>query len=358
MKIRNILGIVLVAAAFAFTGCKGSGSEAPQAETIKYVKVETVDGRATQNKMVFNGKIKEKSLTSLSFRVGGPLEQLKVETGDYVIAGQVIAQIDKRDYELQLQTTKAQFTQVEGEYQRYKILVEQKKIPENTFERVEAGYLMAKTAYENAQNQLSDTELKAPFSGYVFEKFVENHQTVGAGIPIVSIIDNSQLEAVVSVSESQVGRVQNDKESLLSVVNAGVNNLPVNLQSVSEKTMGDGLYEVKFSFKNNKDLKIAPGMTAEVTMYCDAQNNNITVPGSAVFHEKTSDYVWVYNASTNKVEKREIKISAVISGGSAAVASGIKSGEQIVTAGVHYLVDGQKVKPIVKPSVTNVGGLL
>ena len=110
MKLRNIF-LVMIALAFAFTGCKTSNGDSPQAEAIKYVKVETINGGSTQNKMVLNGKIKEKSLTSLSFRVGGPLDRLNVKTGDYVREGQVIAAIDKRDYQIQLQTTKAQFTQ-------------------------------------------------------------------------------------------------------------------------------------------------------------------------------------------------------------------------------------------------------
>lgn len=357
MKLRNIL-LVMAAIAFAFTACKSSNGDESHTETVKYVKLTTIEDGIVQNKMVFNGKIKEKSLTSLSFRVGGPLMKLTVETGDFVRAGQVIAEIDKRDYKLQVQQTKAQFTQTEAEYKRYKQLIEQDKIPANTFERVESGYLMAKTAYENAENQLKDTELKAPFSGYVFEKFVENHQTVGAGVPIISLIDNSQLEVVVSVSESQVQRVHHDKESLLAVSNAGVSKLPIKLLSVSEKTMQDGLYEVKFAFQNKSEFNVAPGMTAEVTMLCDAQNSSIVIPGSAVFHEKTFDYVWIYNSSTKKVEKRKVNISAVVSGGKAAVKSGLKSGEQVVTAGVHYLVDGQQVKPVAEPSVTNVGGLL
>lgn len=357
MKLRNLI-FLFVASILAFTGCKGTCDDAPEAETVKYVKVATIEDGVVRNQMVFNGKIKEKSLTSLSFRVGGPLAKLSVETGDFVRAGQVIATIDKRDYELQVQTTNAQFTQTEAEYKRYKELVEKDKIPENTFEKVQSGYLMAKTAYENAKNQLSDTELKAPFSGYVFEKFVENHQTVGAGMPIISIIDNSQLEAIVAVSESQVQRVRHDKESVLTVANAGVHNLPVKLQSVSEKTLKDGLYEVKFAFKNTSELNITPGMTAEVTLMCDAQNNSITIPASAVFHEKISDFVWVYNPSSKKVEKRKIEISAVVSGGDAAISAGVKSGEQVVIAGVHYLVDGQEVKLVKTPSVTNVGGLL
>ena len=357
MNFKNIL-FVLAAALVAFTGCKSSTGEESVAETVKNVKIETVSDGVTQNSITLNGKIKEKSLTSLSFRVGGPLLKLNVKQGDYVKQGEVIAEIDKRDYKLQVETTKAQFEQTESEYLRYKQLIEQNKIPENTFEKIKSGYLMTKTAYENAQNQLRDTELKAPFSGYIYEKFVENFQTVGAGTPIVSIIDNSHLEAVVSVSESQLQRVKNDKESYLNVANAGISNLPVKLFSVSEKAMNDGLYEVKFSFENKNDSEVAPGMTAEVTVYNTAEQNQLSVAASAVFHEKTSTYVWVFNPSTSKVEKREVKISLDGSQGRVNIASGVRNGEQVVTAGVHYLVEGQKVQPIKTPSVTNIGGLL
>nr|WP_321358531.1 efflux RND transporter periplasmic adaptor subunit [uncultured Draconibacterium sp.] len=357
MKFKNFV-FVLAVALVAFTACQSSTGEETVAETVKNVKVETVSDGVTQNSFTLNGKIKEKSLTSLSFRVGGPLLKLNVKQGDYVKRGDVIAEIDKRDYKLQVETTKAQFEQAEGEYKRYKQLIEQNKIPENTYEKIKSGYLMTKTAYENAQNQLRDTELKAPFSGYIYEKFVENFQTVGAGTPIVSIIDNSHLEAVVSVSESQLQRVKSDKESYLNVANAGINNLPVKLLSISEKTMQDGLYEVKFSFENKNELEVAPGMTAEVTVYCNAEENQLSVAASALFHEKTSTYVWVYNPSNSKVEKRKVEIALDGPQGRVNIASGVKNGEQIVTAGVHYLVEGQKVQPIKTPSVTNIGGLL
>lgn len=357
MKFR-IFFIAVATLAFAFVGCKSSHSDETQNKAIKFVKVETINGNTTQNKMTFNGKIKEKSLTSLSFRVGGPLASLNVKTGDYVRAGQVLATIDKRDYQLQLQSAKAQYVQAEAEYQRYKTLVEQKKIPENTFERVESGYLMTKTAYENALNQLNDTELKAPFAGYIFEKFVENHQTVGAGVPIVSLIDNSQLEAVVSVPESQLQRVKKDKASFLTVENAHLYNFPVALLSISEKTQDDGLYEVKFTFDNTEKLHVAPGMTASVTVHCNVEQNALEVNPLAILHEKNSTYVWVYEPTSKKVSKRKIKLSTIDSQGKVRVLSGLKNGEQVVTAGVHYLFDGQQVKPITPKTATNVGGLL
>ncbi len=357
MKLRNTF-LLLAALIIVFTGCRNSKGDEPLAKTIKYVKVETIDGGAVQNSISFNGKIKEKSLTSLSFRVGGPIKKLEVKEGDYVREGQLIAQIDKRDYELQVATTKAQFEQVEGEYNRYKQLIDQKKIPENTFEKIKSGYLMAKTAYENAQNQLRDTELKAPFSGYVYQKFTESYQTVGPGAPVVSLIDNSHLEAVVSVSESQLQRINKDKEAFLTVANAGVDNLPVRLLSVGEKAGNDGLYEVRFSFQNTSDLNVVPGMTAEIKMLCNAEDGQMAITSTAVFHEKTNTYVWIFNPSNNKVEKREVSVALGGPKGMLNVVSGLSNGEQIVTAGVHYLVDGQSVKPIQKSSETNVGGLL
>jgi multidrug efflux pump subunit AcrA (membrane-fusion protein) len=105
-------------------------------------------------------------------------------------------------------------------------------------------------------------------------------------------------------------------------------------------------------------MNVAPGMTAEVSLLCYAEGGMISVASSAMFHEKESNYVWVYNASKQSVEKREIKISNGGTQGRAFINSGLKSGEQVVTAGVHYLYDGQKVKLVEKPSSTNVGGLL
>ncbi len=349
--------MVLSLLIIALAGCNRSG-EKSQAKTIKFVKVETVGSGIAQNIVAFNGKVKEKSLTPLSFRVAGPLAKLNVKQGDYVRAGQVIAEIDRRDYELQVQTTKARFTQVESEYKRYKILIEQNKIPENTFEKVKSGYLMAKTAYENAQNQLKDTRLKAPFTGYIYQKYVENFQTVNAGTPIVSLIDNSLLEAVVSVPESQLQLVKNSKTGLLTIDNANVNNLPVKLLSVSEKTMSDGLYQVKYSFKNNNNRKVAPGMTAEIAISDNSPGICLSVASAAVFHEGANTCVWVYNPSSRKVGKRKVSIALDGADGRVNIVAGLTPGEQVVTAGVHYLVEGQEVKPIKKIAKTNVEGLL
>ncbi|NJO88616.1 MAG: efflux RND transporter periplasmic adaptor subunit [Chloroflexia bacterium] len=348
MKIKVSILAIGVAGTLLLSACGHNRKE--EAQKAKYVKVEQVFSQKGGGKLVFNGQIKEKSLSTLSFRIGGPLVRFNVKTGDYVQKGQIIAAIDQRDYQLQVQSTKAQYEQVKGEYARYKELHDKNKIPANSYEKVESGYLMAKTAYENAVNQLRDTELRAPFSGYIYEKMVENFQTVGPGVPIVSIIDVSSLEAVISVPENQILNIKRSSDNYLNVKNANVSNLPVSIVSIGEKAKQDGLYEVKLSFANSKELNISPGMSAEVTMYCKGENVSNTIPASAVFYKDNKTCVWLYNTGTKSVSQKEIEVKGIISDGKIEVSGGLGVGDSIVTTGVNSLSEGQTVEPIQKPA--------
>jgi membrane fusion protein, multidrug efflux system len=356
MKTHNMLLLLITTLGLFGIGC--SNKQVDHKETIKYVKTQLVDPQNNQEKIRFNGTIQEQRLVTLSFRVGGPLNKLNVQPGDYVQKGEVIASIDKRDYLIQLRSTKAQFEQLRGEYERYKELFEQEKIPANTFEKVESGYLMAKAAYENAQNQLEDTDLIAPFSGFIHKKMTENYQTVGPGVPIVSMIDLAKLEVVVSVPESQLLEVKERKKGLLTVENSGITDLPVTVVSIGEKTGKDGMFEMKLNFRNKPSLKLYPGMSAIVTMQRDANETHFRIPSSALFHEGGNNYVWIYDPDQQVVEKREIGINNLADEGTVEVVSGLEASESIVTAGIHYLTEGQTVKPIEPVSKTNVGGLL
>ena len=356
MKRSKILYAVVMFSLIFTVACNKDGEE--NKEFTKLVRIEKVTDQPKVDYLIFNGKVKEKSLVTLSFRVGGPLVHINVNAGDYVNKGEEIAQIDKRDYQIQLDNAKAQYEQINGEYERYKELYNKNKVPANTYEKIEAGYKQAKAGYENALNQLNDTELKAPISGYIYEKMVENFNTVGAGQPIVSIIDMSQLEIVISVPENQILDIKQCQKNYLTVRNADVYEVPVTLKSVSEKTGSDGLYEVRFVLNNQDKFNIYPGMTAEVKIVCQDKNSTMQISSNAVFTNHDKTYVWIYDSSKQQIKKQEITIASLQPGGMLRVVNGLKDGDLIVTAGVHSLVDGQKVKPIAKESATNVGGLL
>lgn len=356
MKMNKILYAVIVTVIFFTISCKNEDEH--NIDTVKLVKVTQVAGQQNIEYLTFNGKVKENSLIMLSFRVGGPLRKINVKEGDHIKAGDVIAEIDQRDYVIQLANAKAQFEQVKGEFERYKELYKKDKLPANTYEKVESGYKMAKAGYQNALNQLLYTELKAPISGYIHQKLVENYTTVGAGHPIVSIIDMSKLEIIINVPENQVLDIERCQNYSVSDKNANVFDLPVKLLSVNEKTGKDGLYEVKFILQNRDDLHIYPGMTAEIKIECKEEKKSILISSDAVLEKNNSTYVWLFNSSDQTVKLNEVVIASLKPEGELEVIKGLSDGDQVVTSGVHSLFEGQKVKQITKRSATNVGGLL
>lgn len=352
---RVFYSLVMVGLIFTIS-CKSDTKV--QEEVVKLVKVEIISDQQNIEYLSFNGKVKEKSLTLFSFRVGGPLISVNVDAGDYVNAGDLIAQIDKRDYQIQLDNAKAQYLQIKGEYERYKELYDKDKIPANTYEKIESGYLMAKAGYENATNQLNDTELKAPISGYIHEKMVENFNTVGPGQPIFSIIDMSELDIIISVPENQVLEMKACQENYLSVKNANVFEIPIQLKSVNEKTGKDGMYEVRFLMKNMDNYNIYPGMTAEVKVVCEGTRNEIHLSSDVVFMDNNMTCIWIYEPDKQQVRKQEVVVASLHPGGKIEIIEGLKKGDYVVTAGVHSLSEAQKVRPITQGSASNVGGLL
>ena len=361
MKLRKLIYAIPIVALGVFTGCSENEicQDGGEENKVKFVKVEEVSAQTNKSNYSFNGSVKEKSLTSLAFRVGGPLIEVNVDAGDYVQKGDVIARIDPRDYQVNLDTRKAQYLQTKGEYDRYVSLRKQDKIPENTFEKIEAGYLMAKAAYKNAQHQLNDTELRAPMSGYIHEKMIENFNTVGPGIPVVSILDISKLEVVVNVSETKVQKMKNCTRSLMTVPSVNAIGIPLTYVSINEKAGKDGLYETRLMFNNIGDYDIMPGMAAEVSIVCDAtKEHNLRISSSAVFHQNEKSFVWIYNPNSTSIEKQQVDLGQLKSNGTIEILAGLQPGSQIVTAGIHSLSNGQEVKPIEQKSASNIGGLL
>ena len=337
------LGALLLVSGVLFTSC-GDMKGAHQEVAVRYVKAEKITSLPREKEMSFSGKVKENREVKLSFRIGGPLAKLKVKEGDFVKKGAVIAQIDQRDYEIKLAAMKAQFQQAESEYQRHKELYNRNKLPANTFDRIEASYLMAKSNYEAVKNAMNDTRLLAPFTGYIHQKYVENFETVGAGQPIVSIIDMGTLEVLVNVPESQVHLFVRISSAKCDVKTARQMNIPLQLSSVSEKSNANNLFEARFSMNPELAPEVRPGMTAEVILsLANNEGSKLSVPVESVFDYNGVPSVWIYQSTTSSVKRQPVKVDVIRNGGKIGIVSGLKEGDWVVTAGVHSLVPDQKV---------------
>ncbi len=339
---RMLLFIVAAGSSAVLVSC--SSATADQTPEAPYVRVEPVSVESTSLPLEISGVIKEKQEVMLSFKVGGPILSLSVKEGDLVKKGEVIAQIDPRDYEIHLQAAKAQYDQITDEYGRNRQLFEQGKLPANTFEKLKAAYLATKSSFEAAQNALSDTRLVAPFTGYIFQKEVDPFETVNPGQPIVSLIDVSQVEVTFGLAESQIKDASSFGRIVCDVPNANAFSLPASIVSVSRKAGASNLFEVKLALANPNGT-LRPGLSATVRIQLPSQSGSqVQVPVSAVFSRNGQSNVWVYNPTTQVVACRAIALEANGRDGMLLVRHGLVAGESIVIAGVNKLTDNEKVR--------------
>jgi RND family efflux transporter MFP subunit len=348
-------GLVFLFCLALLSGCAGNNEK--QNEIIRKVKIEPV--RQADSLMVrnFPGLIKEANEVNLAFRVAGPIEKILVKEGDYVKAGQIIAQIDPRDYKVQLDAAQAQYDQVNAEAGRVIELHNRQSVSGNDYDKAVSGLKMVEAQLKNAKDQLNDTKLMAPVSGYIQKINFPEKELVDAGIPVASMIDVGHYQVEVEIPVSLY--VNRKAIVSFSAVQPAVTKEPFPLQllSVSKKATNNQLYKLQLGLNPASLPALAPGMDVQVTIICDNDAEPLTcVPLNALFNEDGKTWVWIYNDGS--VKRREVVTGKLTGDGRVRITKGIQVNEQVVVAGVNTLNDNDRVEPVRPVSDTNIGGLL
>ena len=192
MKITRNFGILLLLLSMMLVSCKSSVQENQNRKMVVQVAQAVKPSNGNQKEFSFISKPFRTS--ELSFRVGGPIKRFEVYAGNYYKRGEVIAEIDPRDFRIRKERSEALYNQAKAEFERIKVLYGKKNVSASAFEKAKADYVSAKTAYETAVNELNDTRLIAPFDGYVGQVYIEEFQDVKASQPVISFVDLGQLK--------------------------------------------------------------------------------------------------------------------------------------------------------------------
>ncbi len=336
------------------------GNKNEQKEIVVNVKTDTVKVYGSGKSAAFPGRIKAGDDINLSFRIAGPIASINVSAGNFVKKGQVLAQIDQRDYEIQLAATKAEYNQVKDEANRVIALYKKEVVTEKDYYKAVHGLEQITAKYDAHKNALADTKLVAPYDGYVQKTYYSAKETVGAGMPVVSMIGTSTMEVEINIP-SNVYAMRDQIESFVctSDIYPG-KEYPLEMAGMNRKANLNELYTVYLNLKTPKDYPpLTPGMNVKVEMiYKSTMEDRYLVPINALISGKTGSSVWVYNTDNGTISKREIVTDGINNRGCAIVLAGLENGEVVVSAGASSLKEGQKVVPVKQQSATNVGGVL
>ena len=387
-RTNSTIWVSLFAAALTLPGC-GSDQIVEREPVVRPVKTMVVGGGQGES-LSFPGTVQAADRAELSFRVAGPLVELPVNEGDEVRRGQLLARIDPRDFEIALAESRAAFEKGEADYNRYKNLYERnayrsscrpgralvsrrgaaRRVPLNheplsrkakrlqeplaELELRRAQRDVSAAGFDQAQANLRDTRLLAPFSGRVGRKFVENFEDVVAKERILTLHDINRVEAVIDVPEYVMAtfRDRSDRRFTASFTSApGVEFELSFKEAAAEADIQTQTFRVTFSMPQPEELRVLPGMTAEVNAYVEAPVDEaggpaeFLIPAEALFASPGGDpQVWVVDTGDLTVHQREVRVGPVTGENSIRVLEGLERGETIAVAAVHQLQNGSKIR--------------
>jgi RND family efflux transporter MFP subunit len=203
-----------------------------------------------------------------------------------------------------------------------------------------------------ANIQLADTTLHAPYDGVIAQRFVENNQNVQAKQPVVKFQDVEEVEILMDVPETFMVadlRSADLLEMVAEVSGAPGLNFPVHITEVAQRAdPATQTFRVRAAMKAPPDVNVLPGMTATVTVtYRRARvlGDRILVPVSAVLKDAGGEQVaWVLGPDRT-VTRRPVKLGEA-TGGRIEILDGLQPGDRIAVAGVTFLRDGMKVSDL------------
>lgn len=279
-------------------------------------KTEKLKKGSIQEKVSATGTLNPVSNIIIGASVSGIVKEIFVDYNSYVKKGQILAIIDPEPFiaqvdqakanllmaEANLEKAKVSLIEAENNYKRYKKLYEEKLISESEYERYFVSYrsalaqvkdanakvAQAKASLKQAQTNLNYTRIRSPVNGIVISRNVEKGQTVTASFQTPTLFqiaeDLSKMQINTNVDEADIGKIKEGQKAIFTVdaypgieyegIVFQIRNSPTIIQNVVT-------YDVVISV-DNKDLKLKPGMTAQVTILTKRKEGIFKVRNSAL----------------------------------------------------------------------------
>lgn len=285
---------------------------------------------------------------NLAFKISGRIVSFPVAKGQSVRRGEVLAELDKRDIELQVEALKATYVEAESRYRRAERLYEHNAISQQEVESLRSAVTQARSAYENSLDLLGDTRIVAPFDGVVERTYVDTYQRVASGETVVRIVNPVSTTVGFTVPENIVTLLDLPTTHFEVVFDAWPDITFSAVMKSFARTSSDALgFPVSLRLVDvDKRYRISPGMTCMARVITPSNSRNLVVPLTAIYAPISGgNYCWVVGPDS-RVELRSVRLGMATAEGRVIVTEGLEAGERVVVAGVYKLYDGESVRVI------------
>ncbi|POZ62673.1 efflux RND transporter periplasmic adaptor subunit [Chromobacterium alticapitis] len=351
MKTIPTLSLALIGA-LSLSACQDK-TAAP--EDIRPVRYAVAGGNAETGGARYAGEIRARNETQLAFRVGGKVVAKLVNSGEHVKKGQPLARLDPSDYQLDLAAKQAQLAAAQSDLaqqqlnlKRYHELLAKQFISQaqvdaqqNGVNAAQAKANQARAVLDASRNQTGYATLTADADGVVSQMQAEPGLVVAAGQPVARLSQDGAREVAIQVPENALEAVRAASSLRVTLWKGGA-PLPGKLRELAaDADPATRTYPARIALPGDSH-GLQLGMTADVALPAQA-SRQLSLPLTAILDLQGKHYVWVVDDKTLRVSRKAVEVGAIDSD-NAAIASGVRAGDKIVTAGVHLLHEQQRVK--------------
>jgi len=347
VSLKLLVGSGIVALSLSMTACSDADAINDQAnatETVFAIPVETqtiVTGDITSTYDT-TAILEAREEAFVVARASGIIEEIFVEEGDYVEKGQVLAQLDKRRYELNLSKALADLAGIESELEKVNKVYSKKLISDDTYDKLTSQFESAKASVRLAELDLKEATITAPIDGYIAERNakVGNLTESFQRERMFHIVQQRNLQGIVYLPENELPNVVIGQGAKLTVAALGDRTITANVERISpviDATTGTFKVTLKVP---NEDNKLKAGMFTDVSLEYATPT---LLPRRALVTIDNSHSVFVVD--NGKVKKVDISTgfenNEVIE-----VINGLNGNEEVVTAGHQNLKDSAPVEVV------------
>jgi membrane fusion protein (multidrug efflux system) len=318
-------------------------AEANSAVPVSVIKVAPQDFAGY---LEVQGRVDFDQNATVGSRAAGTLTSVRVQRGDRVRKGQVLATVDASVLDANIAELRTRMELAKTVYEKQAGLWKQQI-------GTEVQYLQAKNNYQALQRNLASLNQQkalynvvAPYAGVVDNVLPKLGETVSPGAPVVQLNSGQGGKVLADVSEAYAGSIKAGDKALVSLPDMGNEEVPSTVRTVSRTISATSrTFTVELRLPSTTASKLRPNMVATVRIKNYGNASATVLPVDLIQHDEENAYVLVVNKEGGKAvaAKRVIKTGQTYNG-KQEVTSGLKSGDEVISAGYQNLNEGQTVK--------------
>lgn len=335
MKTRISGGLAIASGILLLAGCGGGQQQQKEEEKTVLVSTKAAESADVEQIAVFTANIEPYQLNNIAPNVPGRIDAIHADVGANVVKGQVLAIMDRTQYNAQAANLAVQ----EADFQRLKAVYEAGGLSQSQFEGASTAL---KTLREAVRNLKENTEISSPVGGTVTARNYYPGDLYNGQTPILTVMQMNPLKVTTGISEQfftsvRVGQPADIKVELfpnedftgkVSLIHPAINT--------QTRT-----FTIEITIPNN-NLKLRPGMFARTTLNFGSQPG-VLVEDLAVQKQSGSNERFVFVAKDGKAHRRTVTIGRQV-GTQINVLSGVEAGEEVILNGFSRLFDGAEIE--------------